>query len=107
MDQIAAYEVKSDHVHYTTKFLDGLKSAVRVLVAIQQPPDLDTAYSLSPCSTKNWEKGPCTASRRRRRHLMDNERTEQTFKSSAFFRFFLIKMQLFCGNKKKNSSRIH
>jgi hypothetical protein len=47
MDQIAAYEVKPDPVHYTTKFLDGLKSAVRVLVAIQQPPDLDTAYSLA------------------------------------------------------------
>jgi hypothetical protein len=34
-------------VHYTTRFLDGLKPAVRVLVAIQQPPDLDTAYSLA------------------------------------------------------------
>jgi hypothetical protein len=47
MDQIAAYEVKPDPVHYTTKFLDGLKPVVRVLVAIQQPPDLDMAYSLA------------------------------------------------------------
>jgi hypothetical protein len=47
MDQIAAYETKPDPVHYTTRFLDGLKPAVHVLVAIQQPPDLDTAYSLA------------------------------------------------------------
>jgi hypothetical protein len=47
VDQIAAYETRPDPVHYTTRFLDGLKPAVRVLVAIQQPPDLDTAYSLA------------------------------------------------------------
>jgi hypothetical protein len=47
MDQMTAYKVKPDHVHYTTKFLDGLKLAVRVRVDIQQPPDLDTAYSLA------------------------------------------------------------
>jgi hypothetical protein len=47
MDQIAAYELHPDLVHYTTRFLDGLKPAVRVLVAIQQPPNLDTAYSLA------------------------------------------------------------
>jgi hypothetical protein len=47
MDQIAAYETKPDPMHYTTRFLDGLKPVVRVLVAIHQPPDLDTAYSLA------------------------------------------------------------
>jgi hypothetical protein len=47
VDQIAAYETRPDPVHYTTRFLDGLKPAVRVLVAIQQPPDLDTTYSLA------------------------------------------------------------
>jgi hypothetical protein len=47
MDQIAAYELHPDPVHYTTRFLDGLKPAVRVLVEIQQPPNLDTAYSLA------------------------------------------------------------
>jgi len=46
MDHIAAYESSLDQVHYTTKFLDGLKPGVR-LVAIQQPRDLDTAYSLA------------------------------------------------------------
>jgi hypothetical protein len=34
VDQIAAYETRLDPVHYTTRFLDGLKPAVRVLVAI-------------------------------------------------------------------------
>jgi hypothetical protein len=47
MDQISAYETRLDPVHYNTRFLDGLKPAVRVLVAIQQPPDLDSAYSLA------------------------------------------------------------
>jgi hypothetical protein len=47
MDQIAAYELHPDPVHYTTKFLDGLKPGVRLLVAIQQPGDLETAYSLA------------------------------------------------------------
>jgi hypothetical protein len=44
VDQIIAYS-RPDPVHYTTRFLDGLKPAVHVLMAIQQPPD--TAYSLA------------------------------------------------------------
>lgn len=47
MDQIAAYEPCLDQVHYTTKFLDGLLPGVKLLVAIQQPRDLDIAYSLA------------------------------------------------------------
>lgn len=47
MDQIDAYDSQPDPVHYTTKFLDGLKPGVRILVAIQQPRDLDTTYSLA------------------------------------------------------------
>jgi hypothetical protein len=47
VDQIAAYETRPDPLHYTTRFLDGLKPAVRALVAIQQPCNLDAAYSLA------------------------------------------------------------
>ncbi|XP_071679939.1 uncharacterized protein [Lolium perenne] len=47
MDQISVYEGKPDPVHYTTKFIDGLQSSVRVLVAIQQPKTLEVAYSLA------------------------------------------------------------
>jgi hypothetical protein len=47
MDRIAAYELNPDPVHYTTKFIDGLQPGVRILVAIQQTRDLDTAYSLA------------------------------------------------------------
>lgn len=47
IDQIVAYESRPDPVHYTTCFLDGLKPQVCVLVAIQQPRDLDTAYTLA------------------------------------------------------------
>jgi hypothetical protein len=47
MDQITAYEINHDQTHYTTKFIDGLQPGVRILMAIQQPRDLDTAYSLA------------------------------------------------------------
>jgi hypothetical protein len=47
VDQISAYEVQPNTLHYITRFLDGLQPAVRVLVAIQQPVDLDTAYTLA------------------------------------------------------------
>jgi hypothetical protein len=47
VDQIAIYESRPDPVHYITKFLDGLKPTVRVLVAIQQPATLDAAYTLA------------------------------------------------------------
>ncbi|KAK1696848.1 hypothetical protein QYE76_013545 [Lolium multiflorum] len=47
VDQLQAHGTQSDPLHYLTKFLDGLFPAVRVLVAIQQPQDLDTAYTLA------------------------------------------------------------
>jgi len=37
MDQIAVYESNLDQIHYTTKFLDGLKSGVRMLVTYNNP----------------------------------------------------------------------
>lgn len=46
-DPVSSYEFRPDLVHYTTKFLDGLEQGVRILVAIQQPRDLDTAYPLA------------------------------------------------------------
>jgi hypothetical protein len=46
-DQLTAYEVSPDSVHYTTKFIEGLKPAIRMAVAIQQPQDLDKAIELA------------------------------------------------------------
>lgn len=37
----------SQTLHLLTRFLDGLKPPVRVLVAIQQPQSLDTAYTMA------------------------------------------------------------
>ena len=37
MDQLSAYEPNSDMMHYTTRFIDGLKPAARVIVAVQRP----------------------------------------------------------------------
>uniref|UniRef100_A0ACD5ZH15 Uncharacterized protein n=1 Tax=Avena sativa TaxID=4498 RepID=A0ACD5ZH15_AVESA len=47
VDQLAAYEAKPDPLHYVTRFLEGLKPAVRVLVAVQLPQDLDTSYYIA------------------------------------------------------------
>lgn len=47
IDQLAAYEDKPDVLHYVTRFVDGLKPAVRVLVAVQLPEDLETAYTIA------------------------------------------------------------
>lgn len=47
VDQINAFDAQPDVLHYLTRFLDGLVPAVRVLVAIQQPEDMDTAYTLA------------------------------------------------------------
>ena len=47
MDQLVAYEPNPDMLHYTTRFVDGLKASVRMVVAVQRPMDLDTAYSIA------------------------------------------------------------
>ena len=46
-DQLSAYEEIPNTLHYTTRFLDGLKPGVRVAVALQKPKDLDSAYDLA------------------------------------------------------------
>lgn len=46
-DQLSAYESVPESVHYVTKFIDGLQPAVRVMVALHQPQDLDAAYELT------------------------------------------------------------
>jgi hypothetical protein len=47
MDQLSAYEEQPDTLHYVTRFIDGLKPEVRVLVAVQLPQDLQTAYTIA------------------------------------------------------------
>jgi hypothetical protein len=44
---LAAYEEKPDSLHYVTRFIEGLKPAVRLLVAVQLPQDLDTTYTIA------------------------------------------------------------
>lgn len=44
---MSAYEHELESLHYTTRFVDGLKPAIRAVVAVQMPPDLDTAYTLA------------------------------------------------------------
>lgn len=47
IDQLAAYETQTDQLHYVTRFMEGLKPSVRLLVVVQLPQDLDTAYTIA------------------------------------------------------------
>jgi hypothetical protein len=47
VDQLNAYNLPSDPLYYTTKFIDGLRSDIKSVVLIQHPRDLDTAYVLA------------------------------------------------------------
>lgn len=47
VDQLKAYTKTPDMHTYVTRFVDGLRSDIRVVVAMQRPPNLDTAYSLA------------------------------------------------------------
>lgn len=47
MDQLTAYGRHPDPLYYVTRFMDGLRPAVRLLVAIQMPENLDKAYQLA------------------------------------------------------------
>lgn len=46
-DHLIACEIVPDPPHHVTRFLDGLKPAVKVQVAIQKPRDPDTGYELA------------------------------------------------------------
>lgn len=47
IDQLAGYEEKPDPLHYVTRFIEGLKPTVRLLVAVRLPQDLDTSYNIA------------------------------------------------------------
>jgi hypothetical protein len=46
-DQLKAYQPNPDLHYYTTRFVDGLRHDIRMVVALQRPSDLDPAYSLA------------------------------------------------------------
>jgi hypothetical protein len=47
VDQLKAYTKTPDMHTYTTRFVDGLRTDIRVVVAMQRPQTLNTAYSLA------------------------------------------------------------
>ena len=47
IDQLKAYTKNPDMHTYITRFVDGLRTDIRSVVALQCPNDLDTAYSLA------------------------------------------------------------
>jgi hypothetical protein len=47
VDQLSSYENNPDPLHFTMRFIDGLREDLRVAVLIQRPSDLDTAFVLA------------------------------------------------------------
>ena len=47
MDQLTAYDPDPDMLHCMTRFLNGLKYNVRVIVVVQRPADSDAAYPIA------------------------------------------------------------
>lgn len=47
VDQLTAYEARSDPLYFTMRFIDGLREEFRFAVMLQRPKDLDTAFVLA------------------------------------------------------------
>lgn len=47
MHQMLAYDCELKPVYFVTKFVEGLKDAIRTVIMVQRPKDLDTACSLA------------------------------------------------------------
>ncbi|WVZ50251.1 LOW QUALITY PROTEIN: hypothetical protein U9M48_001525 [Paspalum notatum var. saurae] len=47
LDRLTAYKCHTDPLHYTMRFIEGLRPELKAAVLMQQPSDLDTAYILS------------------------------------------------------------
>jgi hypothetical protein len=47
VDQLSSYENNPDPLHFTMRFIDGLREDLRAAVLIQRPSDLDTAFVLA------------------------------------------------------------
>jgi hypothetical protein len=47
VDKLNAYQVQSDPLYYTMKFVDGLRDDIKAVVMLQRPHDLDTTTVLA------------------------------------------------------------
>jgi hypothetical protein len=98
MDQLTAYEPNPDMLHYTTRFMDGLKYSVRIIVPVQRPSDLDTAYSIALVQEEvadddqdtlsmQWQRPVSSHSSRHSRHssikTFDNPRSPEATKTPS------------------------
>jgi hypothetical protein len=46
-DQLKAYQPNPNMHYYTTRFVDGLRHDIHIVVALQHLPNIDTAYTLA------------------------------------------------------------
>jgi hypothetical protein len=47
VDELTAYESRTDPLYYTMRFIDGLRDDIKSVIMVQRPSDLDTACALA------------------------------------------------------------
>jgi hypothetical protein len=47
VDELAAYESRTDPLYYTMRFIDGLRHDNKAVIMVQRPPNLDVACALA------------------------------------------------------------
>jgi hypothetical protein len=57
VDQLAAYEPNANPLHYATRFVDGPRDNIKLVVMIQQPSTLDTSCALALVWEEAMESG--------------------------------------------------
>jgi hypothetical protein len=55
IDELAAYESRTDLLYYTMCFIDGLRDDIKLVIMVQRPSDLDTACALALVHEKALE----------------------------------------------------
>jgi hypothetical protein len=63
MDQLKVYSPKHDHLYFTMRFIDGLRSNIKSIVLVQCPKDLDTAATLALLQEELASVSPAKPSR--------------------------------------------
>lgn len=57
VDQLKAYTTTPDHLYYTTRFIDGLRDDIRLVILVARPSDLDTACTLALLQEEAVDQG--------------------------------------------------
>lgn len=78
VDELAAYESRTDPLYYTMRFIDVLRSDIKPVVMVQRPSDLDIA-----CALALVQEEAADATRPRRHEPSFHRTAHKTYQSSC------------------------